>query len=200
MYLYEFNYKYLDLELSIETESVVFKNEKLLKRIQHTFENVVLFLVLPFIGASLFHHALELQKNIILSLIFLIACILLTFWLFHLKKKMKRLKRVYGLSPEINRQLIREIILEANWQVLVDKEMQFACCPRPLDSGDWLTQVIVIYDRDNLLINSLSFGNYGLVSPVNWHEDRRVERVIEYKFKQKLDKVKSEQLKTTNNI
>ena len=205
MYLPEFNYKYLDIKNSIETESViVHKHKNFFIRLKQALENILMLIILPVLAASMLYHALEWQKNIGLSLIFFFLSIIFSYWLFHVRKKMKMLKRIHGLSPEINRQIIKEIISEANWLVLKDDDLHFVCCPRPLDYGEWLTQVVIINELNDLLINSLSFGKRGLVSPFNWLEDRRVERIIKRKFYEKLNEItkdnKTTQKKTTHNM
>lgn len=72
--------------------------------------------------------------------------------------------RICGLSPEENRRIINGILKELQWPKMYDNKNFLVSFP-PTFCFSWGHQVTLLYDKNDILISSITFGRHGIISP-----------------------------------
>lgn len=179
------NFALIDIEKSIEKEKLIPKC--LFERFFEYFGFLIILGYFPFIFGILVNAELERKEVLGLSIILFIIAISLSVLLY--KKSIKniyKLLRITALSPDKNREIIRSIVKNENWNTYFDNKEIFSFGPKRGFSWTHRREVTILYDNNDLLINSMSFGTRGLVSPFHWIEDRRVEKFIAQKIEEEI--------------
>ena len=102
-----------------------------------------------------------------------------------------RLKRIHGTLKEQNREFVKEVIDQLGWSIQHhNQQLTIASPPWSIFSANWGRQVVILYDRGDILINSTTYGLHDLKSPFHWFGNRKIERQLIDGFEQKI--------KTTN--
>jgi uncharacterized membrane protein (DUF485 family) len=185
------NFKRINIDKSIKQEKLIPK--WLIERFSEYFSFFIILGFMPVAMGALVHGEIERRDALGFSIFLFLVAIFLSALIY--KKSIKRiydLKRIKGLSPDKNREILRKIVKSANWHIFYENETIFVCGPKTGFSWTWRREVIALFDNKDLLINSMSFGSGGLVSPFHWIEDRSVENVIMRKI--------DEEIKTTHNM
>jgi hypothetical protein len=111
--------------------------------------------------------------------------------LFYSILNLDRLKRVNGTLKEQNREQIRVVVEQLGWRILNhNQQLTVASPPWSIFSANWGRQVVIIYDRGDILVNSTTYGLHDLKSPFHWFGNRKLERQLIEVFEQTI--------KTTN--
>lgn len=146
---------------------------------------------LPFSAGFFFIGHLKNHQNLfIVSILFLVAlafCGLLFFSVMTLDV----LKRTQGTLKEQNREFVKEVIEQLGWSIQQhNQQLTIAIPPWRIFSTNWGRQVVIIYDKGDILVNSTTYGLHDLKSPFHWFGNRKLESQLIVRFEEKI--------KTTN--
>lgn len=74
------------------------------------------------------------------------------------------LTRVSGISPEENRKILHRILNELQWRIVEDNKHYLICSPSvsPFSAE---RQITILYDGNDILLNSLTFARAGNIAP-----------------------------------
>jgi len=140
----------------------------------------------PFFSGLYFIDCLKNSGNLftatILFLIALILCGLLTYSILTLD----RLKRIQGTFKEQNRETIKEIVEQLGWSIQNhNQQITVIRPPWSIFSANWGRQVVIIYDKGDILINCTTYGLHDIKSPFHWFGNRKLVRQLLDGFEQK---------------
>ena len=139
-----------------------------------------------FIGLS-FIDNIKNQENLFFATILFLAMLTLFGFLFYSIVNLDRLKRVQGTLKEQNREQIKAVIEQLGWTIQHhNQQMTVASPPWSIFSANWGRQVVILYDRGDILINSTTYGLHDLKSPFHWFGNRKLERQLIDGFEQKI--------------
>lgn len=141
------------------------------------FESVPLFI---FVGMFVFVAIMQLYSNVNKneaigpSILFLICVLMLCGVILYSMSALYKLKRIKGVSKGKNAYFIHNIITKNNWQASIHNR-QVSIIPFSWrDSGtDWGKQITILYDKDDILVNCISFGIHAIPSPFHGFANRR---------------------------
>lgn len=51
-------------------------------------------------------------------------------------------------------------------------------------STNWGQEIVILYDKKDILINAVSYGKGEMKSPFHWFANRKIERNIQKKFEE----------------
>ncbi|MGV8830303.1 MAG: hypothetical protein ACWA6U_18500 [Breznakibacter sp.] len=155
------------------------------------FVNAIISLWFPIIGFFLLYDAINGFGNnpsmvqrifeIFLFIIFLFLGIIIirTF------VKINRLKKIEGISIEINRETVRRIIDDKNWGVQNEnKKFLNALIPSAFSSG---RQLYILFENEWIYINSTTFGLHDLKSPFHFIADKKAVDLLRDEFKKEIE-------------
>ena len=146
---------------------------------------------LPFSAGLFFIGQLKNHKNLFFVSIFFLIALALCGLLFFSVITVDRLKRIQGTLKEQNREFVKEVIDKLGWSIQHhNQQLTIASPPWSIFSANWGRQVVILYDRGDILINSTTYGLHDLKSPFHWFGNRKIERQLIDGFEQKI--------KTTN--
>jgi len=126
-------------------------------------------------NGSLFYVTLLLLITLIYSVILLSSVL-----------NVNKLKRIKGSSKDQNIEFTREIFEQLDLEIL-KKDDQLTLGRHKSNS---LRQIVVLYDNQDILLNSTTYVLYDYKSPFHWFIDRKIENALIEKLEAKI--------KTTN--
>lgn len=145
----------------------------------------------PVFSGFYFFDQLKSRENLSFATILFFLALILCGLLFYSVLSIDRLKRIQGTLKEQNRELIKEVIEQLGWTIQFhNQDFTIASPPWSLFSANWGRQVVILYDKGDILINSTTYGLHDLKSPFHWFGNRKLERQLIEGFEQKV--------KTTN--
>jgi len=178
--------KEIDIVTSIDKNQLV-RNTWFINSIFDFFINGVLILLFPLLSGSYFMYNLTTQRGIFIPSILLLPAIIICGLLFYSILTINNLKRIQGTSKEQNREAIKELIKQLCWTIDLDSpELTIANLPWGLFSLNSGRQVVILYDRTDILINCTTYGRGDLKSPFGLFTNRKVERQIIEKFERQI--------------
>lgn len=140
----------------------------------------------PFFSGLSFLNNVKNQENLFFPIILSLATLTLGGLLFYSIVNLDRLKRVQGTLKEQNRDKIKAVIEQLGWTIQHhNQQMTVASPPWSIFSANWGRQVVIIYDRGDILVNSSTYGLHDLKSPFHWFGNRKLERQLLEGFEQK---------------
>jgi len=145
----------------------------------------------PFFSGLYFIDCLKNRENFFFATILFLIALTLCGLLFYSVLTLDRLKRIQGTLKEQNRELIKEVIEQLGWTIQHhNQQLTIASPPWSIFSANWGRQVVILYDKSDILINSTTYGLHDLKSPFHWFGNKKLERQLIDGFEQKI--------KTTN--
>jgi hypothetical protein len=188
-------YKKIDIAKSIDQNRLIYNSiyGKLDMLFNRFFLPPLVFIASISLPVSFYYIALEdptLRDTesifLIFSILLLMLFLLLDFKIIKSVKKYHLLYRIKGKSNEINRKMVKEIIAECNWVVYEDtEEMSVLSLPMSKYLTNWGSQLVIIYDDKDILINCTSFNRAG-ESSFHLEEDQEETNKFKEYFKNKL--------------
>lgn len=148
---------------------------------------VVLVGAYPILSGFFFFDQLEKKDHLVgASILFGLALILSGLLLYSIIN-LDRLKRIKGALKDQNRQAIKNMTDKLGWTLQVhNQQVSVLSPPWSWLSTNWGRQVVVIYDRQDILINSTSYGHHDMKSPFHWFGNRKLERIIMDNFEKEI--------------
>lgn len=140
----------------------------------------------PFFSGLSFIDNIKNQENLFFATVLFLTSLTLSGLFFYLILNLDRLKRVQGTLKEQNREKIKAVIEQLGWTIQHhNQQMTVASPPWSILSANWGRQVVILYDRGDVLINSTTYGQHDLKSPFHWFGNRKLERQLIDGFEQK---------------
>jgi len=142
----------------------------------------------PFFSGLSYIDNIKDHENLLFATILFLATLALFGLLFYSVVNLDRLKRVQGTLKEQNREQIKALIEQLGWTIQNhNQQMTVASPPCSIFSANWGRQVVILYDRGDILVNSTTYGLYDLKSPFHWFGNRKLERQLIDGFEQKIE-------------
>ncbi|WGF94014.1 hypothetical protein [Aequorivita marisscotiae] len=150
---------------------------------------VVLVGAYPLLSGLFFFDQLENGDYIIgASVLFGLALILGGLLLYSIIN-LDRLKRISGTLKDGNREAVKNLTEKLGWTLQIHNQQVSILSPAwSWFSTNWGRQIVVIYDRQDILINSTSYGLHDLKSPFHWFGNRKLEKIIKDNFEEEIKK------------
>lgn len=102
-----------------------------------------------------------------------------------------KLRKIQGVSKEQNIKFTLEVGEQLGWKILTqDQQLIIASPSGSWFSSNWNRQIVLLYDKQDVLINCTYYGLHDFKSPFHWFGNRNLERQLIEGFEQKI--------KTTN--
>jgi len=155
---------------------------------------VVLVGAYPLLSGLFFFDQLKKGDYIIgASVLFGLALILGGLLLYSIIN-LDRLKRISGTLKDRNREAIKNLTEKLGWNLKIhNQQVSVLSPPWSWFSTNWGRQIVVIYDRQDILINSTSYGLHDLKSPFHWFGNRKLEKIIKDNFEEEIKKTTRQQ-------
>jgi len=148
---------------------------------------VVLVGAYPILSGFFFFDQLEKKEHLVPALILFGLAIILGGLLLYSIINLDRLKRINGALKDQNRQAIKNLTENLGWTLQIhNQQVSILSPPWNWFSTNWGRQVIVIYDRQDILINSTSYGLHDIKSPFHWFGNRKLEQIVRDNFEEKI--------------
>lgn len=165
----------------------VVQNKWLIHRIFDLLIYLIIIGIFPFISSHFLVNQLDKGNNLFSAILFFLISIFIGGFLLYTILTFDRLKRIGGLDKDKNREIVKKMAERLNWNMVIDnKHMTIASLPWNYLSSNWGRQIIIIYDRQDLLVNSISYGLFHIRSPFHWFGDRKLENIILEEIKNKI--------------
>ena len=150
---------------------------------------VVLVGAYPLLSGLFFFDQLENGDYIIgASVLFGLALILGGLLLYSIIN-LDRLKRISGTLKDGNREAVKNLTEKLGWTLQIHNQQVSILSPAWCwFSTNWGRQIVVIYVRQDILINSTSYGLHDLKSPFHWFGNRKLEKIIKDNFEEEIKK------------
>jgi hypothetical protein len=165
------------------------KAEKLITRrwlLEKSFEYLLpLMLIGMFLFIVIMEFYLSLNKNesIGLFLSLLIFTLIFSAFIVYSIFNVYTLKRIRGISRGKNSNLIKKIVKKNNWDMSANDQQISIINFSWRDSGtDCGKQMTILYDRNDILVNCISFGFFSSPSPFHWFANQRKVNKLKTEF------------------
>ena len=147
--------------------------------------------IFPFItGLNLFEE-IKSKSNLTESLILLILSIIVATYLFRAVLGLDKLTRINGEQKELNREAIKLTAESLNWRIIQhNKQFSILIPPWKFLSTNWGREIVVIYDKQDILINCLTYGLHDLKSPFHRNSNLKMSKQLTEKFKEIMRQLK----------
>jgi len=143
----------------------------------------------PLSSALLLFAQINREGNLFYVTNLLIATILFCGFLLYSVLNLNKLRRVPGVSKELNIELTTEIAGKLGWKIITrDQQLLIANPSGRRFSSNWGRQVVIIYDKQDVLINSTYYGLHDFKSPFHWFGNRKLERQLIERFEENIKK------------
>ena len=175
------------LEIKIEESKnkgfLVFPGKSIYDKIYEGFIMSFIIGSIPLLPAVVQLNALKNDKPILIPLsVFFVAVIICSSLIYSLLT-INKLKKVKGISGSKNRNIVKEISNDINWDIqrhnqqitVLNKNWSWT-------STNWGRQLIIIYDKEDILVDCITFAQHGMKSPFHWFSSRRVEKKLTNNF------------------
>jgi len=136
-----------------------------------------------FAGGMKFYFDFKNNNSIELSLIFLISSICIATLLIYWTRKINTLIRIKGLSRGKNLKIVKRIAKENNWNVSSsNQEITIIYFDWNMGSTDWGKEMTIIYDKNDILVNCISYGMNSNPSPFHWAANEKKVNKLKTEF------------------
>ena len=141
--------------------------------------------IFPFVTGLYLLEEIKSKSNLTEPLILFTLSIILAIYLFRTILGLDKLTKINGEQKDLNRDAVKLTAESLNWTV-AQHNQQFSILipPWKLTSTNWGREIVVIYDRQDILINCLTFGLHDLKSPFHRGSNMRMLKQLTEKFKE----------------
>jgi hypothetical protein len=176
----------IDLKKSKQNDRII-RRTWWIERIVDFLTDSVLVLPFPLISGIVFFDQVEGGDHVVGASIFFGISLILGGLLLYSLIKGDNLKRIEGALKNHNRQIIKELSEKHGWNLQVHSQQLSVLSPSwSLGLMYWGRQLVVIYDRQDILINVTSYGIHDMKSPFHWFGNRKIERTVKDLFENEI--------------
>lgn len=177
----------IDIEKSKEKGKLVICESPFIKVSEYLLYSMFAFFF-PFMAILNFIHSVNNNNPITNSLLFLIFSFVLSSFFVYSIINITSLKRVKGLSRSKNSGIVKKIAENNNWYISSsDQQITTIHFSWRETLTDWGKQITIIYDKDDILVNCISFGMHSSPSPLHWFANRRKVNQLTTAFKAQIN-------------
>lgn len=150
----------------INIEKTLVKNKMILKRniIEHYFDwfmYIAIILILPFLSITYsLTHLDSFKTDLLGQIISNVLTIGFSLYVISGVRQISRIVYLKGTNEDENRKLIKKAVIDYDWILHKEDEKSMIIALRKYRS-----QINVIFHSEKLIVNSISFGRHGIVSP-----------------------------------
>jgi hypothetical protein len=172
----------IDITKSKKTGKLVTR-QWLLEKLFEYIPSLLLVGMLLFIAIMEFNSNLNKNEPAGLSLSILIFTFIISGFMIYSIFNVYQLKRIKGISRGKNLSLIKKIAEKNNWNVSANNQEISTINFSWQDSRtDWGKQMTILYDRNDVLVNCISFGLFSSPSPFHWFANQRKVNKLKTEF------------------
>ena len=165
----------------------VIRNKWLLGQVLDFLTYVILIGFFPILSALFLLDQIENGDYIVGAITLFSISLIFSGLILYSILNLDRLKRIHGTHREQNRERIKNLAEELGWTLQIhNQKVSVVSPPWSLLSTNWGRQIVVIYDRQDILINSTSYGLHDFKSPFHWFGNRKLERIITEEFEKRV--------------
>jgi hypothetical protein len=149
--------------------------------------------IFPFVTGLNLLEEIKSKSNLTEPLILFTLSIIWAIYLFRAVLGLDRLTKIKGEQKDLNREAVKLTAESLNWR-LAQHNQQFSILipPWKLLSTNWGREIVIIYDKQDILINCLTFGLHDLKSPFHRGGNLRMSKQLTEKFKEFLQQLKND--------
>ncbi len=176
----ELNYKE-----SLDRNKIVFQEPAFGKFIE-VFFAILSIIILPLFAFTYFHGLFEngeLSQKIISVIVIAILTISVSAILYSQIRNIFKFESFSGDSVENNRKLFELISKENGW-VILRNNRKYMIILLPVTGFSWKKQISVIFNKNNILVNIMTFGLHDIKSPFHYYSTKAILEQIKSKFNQ----------------
>ena len=171
---------------SIKSEKLI-SSELIFDKIIVVLFPIMLTISLPLASGIQMYYTLKRNESIILSLLFFLLSIFISYSIILWVKNLYSLKRIKGFSKAGNLKLIKQISKKNKWNISSISENLIVIDLSPKESIiDWEKRMIILNEGNDILVNCMTFGKFSSPSIFHWFENKRKIN----KLKNEFEKVK----------
>ena len=183
------NYIDINIEKSKKKQRLVYK-KWIFEAIVDFFGGVILVVSFPALSTVFLYSQLTTNAPDYLITAILIFTLTIGFGglMLYSILNLDNLKRITGTLRDANKQIIREIAINHEWTIHQDNNNMTVITPKwSWFSLNWGRQIVVIYNKQDILINCMAFGLNDIKSPFHWFGNRKYEKIIKEEFEEKIE-------------
>ena len=181
-------YNEINILKTREKRKLIYK-ESLFFRVLDTLFSYFLISMIPFVSIINIYHNSFSER----SIIYLLLSIILYGFLVYSTINVTKLRSFQGIDYTENRKHILKILEKTNWKINVKRsDLIIAREDFHLLSWDWGKELVIIFEKNEILINCISFGQSQMKSPFHWFVNRNRENEIIRKFTKAQQKLQKE--------
>jgi hypothetical protein len=145
--------------------------------------------MIPFVSIINIYHNGFSESSIIVLLLFFTSYGFLIYSTINITK----LRSFHGIDYAENRKRISKILKKTNWEVRTNRsDLIIAQEDYHILSWDWGKELVIIFEKNEILINCISFGRSQMKSPFHWFVNRKRENEIIREFEKTMLKLQKE--------
>jgi len=179
-------YDKIDITKSKEKERVIRKTG-FLEWVSDLIVYTMIVGFFPIYSGMFLYFEWERNKYLNLAILLFVISLAIGGLLLYSVLNLDRLKRIKGILKDQNREAIKELAKNLGWTILQHNQ-RFIVISLPWSwfSTNWGQQVVVFYDRKDILFNCTTYGLHDLKSPFHWFGNRKLERTIIQEFEKRI--------------
>jgi hypothetical protein len=145
----------------------------------------------PFSSGLFLFAQFKNSGNLLYATILLIITVVFSGLLLYSVINVNRLRKIQGLSKEQNIEFTLEVVEQLGWKIITQGQQLIIASPSGRwFSSNWNRQIVLLFDKQDVMINCTYYGLHDFKSPFHWFGNRNLERQLIDGFEQKI--------KTTN--
>lgn len=136
---------------------------------------------------------IKLKSNLTEPIILFALSIIWGTYLFRTVLSLDSLTKINGEQKDLNREAVKLAAEFFDWTIAQHNQQFSILIPKwKLSSTNWGREVVVIYDKQDILVNCLTFGLHDLKSPFHRGSNIRMAKQLTEKFNENLLQLKNE--------
>ncbi|MFY9241691.1 MAG: hypothetical protein WAO74_01545 [Polaribacter sp.] len=174
----------IDISKSLKAEKIVTRELFIEKLINYLFP-LVHILIFPSIAIMGMISNLIKNESIKLYLFLSVISLIISGFLIYSVFSVYKFQRIKGLSRGKNSNFIKKIAKRNKWNISENNQHISIINFSWRETGtDWGKQITILYDKNEILVNCISFVLYSSPSPFHWFANKRkINKLIkEFEF------------------
>ncbi|MCC1485661.1 hypothetical protein [Winogradskyella immobilis] len=166
----------IDIPESKNRKKLVFHKNGFDRVSEYLTEFITLFAVI-LISVSFILNEFKNHERIISPIVILIVTLIIISGIIYSILNTSKLKILTGISKAKNKSDVGKISELKNWKVIDEgKDYKTILVADKWSGFHWGKYLTVIFQKNDLLINSYSTDVFGAISPYHWFGNRKVEK------------------------
>jgi hypothetical protein len=160
----------------------------LIEQILNFIFYVALVTTFPFSSGLFLFAQFKSGDNLFFVTIVLFITLLFSIFLLYSILNLNKLRKIQGVSKEQNVEFTLEVVAQLGWKLLIHNQLLIIANPSgSWFSSNWYRQVVILYDKQDVLINITYYGLHDFKSPFHRFGNRKLEKQFIKEFEQKIN-------------